>query len=102
MPTGGAADQSKEKTGDGLARMKLDSGIDFKLASFGLDRDVTLIANATGWYDIAHSATYHRLEAILRLSLSKDRFFDLTYENGSGAPNFNKGSQFSANLTVQF
>lgn len=38
----------------------------------------------------------------LRVYVSKDRYFDFTFERGSGAPNFNKGDQFSANLTGTF
>ena len=65
-------------------------------------RSVSFIGAATVWYDIANSVFYHRLVATLRLTVIENRHFDFTYEKGSGAPNFNEGSQFSANLAVTF
>lgn len=34
--------------------------------------------------------------------LKKDYYFDLGYEKGSGAPNFNQGEQFTAGLGIRF
>lgn len=101
-PVGGAKDESKEAPNSGLLRFKLDSGLNLAIGSLGKFRTIRIIANAAGWYDIANAEFYHELEGVLRLALTKDRFFDLKYEDGSGAPNFNKGEQFSANLTIVF
>ena len=44
-----------------------------------------------------------KLEGTIRLRLSDDYDLDLfQYQNGSGAPNFNAGDQFSANLVMKF
>lgn len=101
---GGAADQSEEKPDSALLRLKLDSALNYSPSLFRFrDFDyITLIGKATGWLDMAHGAAYHRLEGTLRFHLTADRFLDLTYENGSGAPNFNRGDQFSANITVRY
>ena len=57
---------------------------------------------ADGWYDIANGKTYYRVTAACRVRIAKDRHFAFACEKGSGAPNFNKGNQFSANITVTF
>jgi hypothetical protein len=101
---GGAADQSEEKPDSALLRLKLDSALNYSPSLFRFRNFdyITLIGKATGWLDMAHGAAYHRVEGTIRFHLTTDRFLDLTYENGSGAPNFNNGDQFSANLTVRF
>lgn len=101
--TGGAEDESQETSSGVLFRAKADLGFDYPIPPKYLQGlDIRLIGKATGWYDFAHTDTYHQLQGIFRIGLSKDRFFDLKYENGSGAPNFNKGDQFSSGLTIQF
>lgn len=97
----GATDQSAEATGAGLFRLKAILGVDLHPISLNR-RQVAIKGDATGWYDIAHSKTYYRLEFTFGIPVSDTQTFDLTYEKGSGAPNFNKGEQFSANLTVRF
>jgi hypothetical protein len=104
MPaTGGAADESSEKPDSALLRLKAAACADLPLVTFSKGkRTVRLILAGAGWYDIKNSEFYHELDVILRLPLSGARYFDLQYENGSGAPSFNKGNQFSANLTIVF
>lgn len=38
----------------------------------------------------------------IRFYFSDDKFFDLEYQKGSGAPNFNEGDQYGLVLTVTF
>ncbi|MCH9053134.1 MAG: hypothetical protein IIA72_19085 [Proteobacteria bacterium] len=110
---GGARDESEEKTDDMLARLKIDLSGKIDLGDLGINfgdlgigtgtgQSVTLIPKVTGWYDAANSEFYHSVELALRFGLGDDKFFDLKYQNGSGAPNFNEGSQFGASLTVRF
>jgi hypothetical protein len=104
--TGGAADESAEAPDGALLRLKAEGTAQLELARFSQKADdprgLYVLPRAAVWYDIANSETYCRLEGILRITLAKDRHFDLDYEKGSGAPNFNRGDQFSANLTVSF
>lgn len=100
--TGGAVDESEEDLDSGIARVKLDAGTEILKYNYSKSRTIALIPRARVWYDIVNSEIYHKLEAKLQFSLTKDKFFDLKYENGSGAPNFNEGDQFSANLTIKF
>ncbi|MEM7302781.1 MAG: hypothetical protein AAF468_17020 [Pseudomonadota bacterium] len=105
---GASQDQSSESTGDYIMRAKAD----FQLAlddivAFSLLRtefSMDLMTWATGWYDIAHDDLYHSVGVRLRFDLPAQdgKHFDLTFENGSGEPNFNKGSQFGAALTITF
>ena len=107
---GGAKDESEEDTDDVLARIKLDAEFDFDFG--GKDLKITgfvgvpmkLIGKAKLWYDIVNSEVYHSVGATLRLKLDdkSDTHFDITYENGAGAPTFNEGSQFGARLTVKY
>jgi len=59
---------------------------------------------ANGWYDIKNKVLYYRVQASLRFYFNRknDKYFDISYEKGSGAPNFNTGSQFGMGLTVAF
>jgi hypothetical protein len=101
VATSGASDQSKEPLNTSLFRLKGSIGISPKIMMqeyFGL----SAIVNADGWWDIANSATYYAINATFRVILSQDKCFDFSYQKGSGAPNFNKGDQFSANMTVMF
>lgn len=100
---GGNVDESKEKGDSGLLRLKGSAGFrpEFSIGFIkGLKFGV--VGNADGWYDIVNSEFYYRLEAAFRIILTQEKSFDFTYEKGSGAPNFNKGDQFSANLTIAF
>ena len=99
---GGDLDESKESPNDELARIKGSATfnpIEFLSAS---NQGVGFIGNVDGWYDIINGETYYRIDGIIRFYLNKDKHFDFSYEKGSGAPNFNEGEQYSANLTVSF
>ncbi len=105
---GGSADQSSEPANDYILRMKADFRLVLEdLVSIPIHKatlSADVITWATGWYDIAHSDWYHSVGATLRVNLPGDdtKHLDFTIEDGSGEPNFNKGSQFSAGLTVTF
>lgn len=98
---GGAADESEEAVESALARAKLDARLDVPIR-VARQLSLRLIGNGSGWYDLVNTTTYFRVEGILRIPLARAQHFDLTYERGSGAPNFNRGEQFSANLTIAF
>jgi hypothetical protein len=101
--TGGKIDESEEQINNGLLRSKVNITLDTKNFFTGKDKPgLGLIGRATWWYDFLNSKTYYRLEGKLRLYLVKNKYFDFTYEKGSGAPNFNKGEQFGAGLSVTF
>ena len=102
--TDGAADESEEDADSFLLRTKLGGKGDIAVYEFGVNSkySINLIPEAWVWYDLANDEFYHRLVGVLRLSMDRSKHFDLKYENGSGAPNFNEGDQFSANLTVVF
>lgn len=110
LETGGAQDQSAEEEDSSILRLKGRAGTQLCVLGEGkcwhkISDDnwgVNIILDASGWYDLNNSEVYHSLEAILRLTLFDGRHFDLKYQDGSGAPNFNEGEEFSANLTVQF
>lgn len=100
---GGAVDESKEEPDSELLRLKLD--VSTKLLKYNLSDgryQISLIPRVRAWYDIANSETYHKIEAELSISLGDGKTFDFRYEDGSGAPNFNEGSQFGTFLTVNF
>jgi hypothetical protein len=100
--TGGAKDESSEPKDQALFRIKGTFGMDWKIIKKWNEGDVALHGRATGWLDAVNSKQYYRLEGRLGIPLGDKQTFDLTYEKGSGEPNFNTGDQFSANLTVQF
>ncbi|HKI02990.1 MAG TPA: hypothetical protein VKK31_13525 [Thermoanaerobaculia bacterium] len=113
--SGGAEDQSAEEPDTSILRLKTSVGTKWCLLGNnggclralggGLgkgDWSVNVLLDASGWYDIANQETYHLIDARLRLTLKEARNFDLKYQDGSGAPNFNKGDEFSANLTIGF
>jgi hypothetical protein len=100
---GGKIDESEEQINSGVLRSKINISLDTK--NFFTDKDkpgLGLIGRATWWYDFLNSKTYYRLEGKLRLYLVKNKYFDFTYEKGSGAPNFNQGEQFGAGLSITF
>lgn len=99
----GSVDTSQEKPDTVLARVKGQLGFELPVLTMsGGAQGVHVVATTTGWYDIMNDAWYYRIEATLRLKVADDKSFDFTYEKGSGAPNFNAGDQFSANLTMGF
>ena len=98
----GAADRSAEDSRSSVLRLRAD----YRLAPLPLlpigDNQVQMLARASGWRDLANGEWYHRVEAGLRITLAENQSFDLLYEEGAGAPTFNEGEQFSANLTIAF
>jgi hypothetical protein len=99
----GSTDQSQEKADSGLFRVKQSLVLDgpewpFLTTSYKFK----VLGSGDFWYDIVNSTTYHRVTGTLRFIISKDRYFDATYEHGSGAPNFNRGDQFSTSMTITF
>ena len=101
--TGGRADQSKEKLDDELLRIKLDIRYQTKIPVFNTENNaLSLIAGAKAWYDIANGEFYDHQEVTVRWAMTDTQTIDFTYENGSGAPNFNQGQQISTRLTVKF
>ncbi len=101
--TGGKIDESEEQVNNGLLRSKVNISLDTKNFFTGKDKPgLGLIGKATWWYDFLNSKTYYRLEVKLRLYLVKNKYFDFTYEKGSGAPNFNQGEQFGTGLSITF
>lgn len=101
-PSGGASDESAEDPASTVLRLRGD----YKLTPIGLaplgDNQIELVATASGWRDLLNSEWYYRVEAGIRLTLTADHNFDFLYQKGSGAPNFNTGDQFSANLSISF
>jgi hypothetical protein len=105
--SGGSEDESSEPVRDELLRAKGDFRFNLLLPNINPLSDTgtsMLMTWATGWYDIAHDAFYHSIGATLRLDIptSEATYMDFTVEDGSGAPNFNTGTQFSAGLTMAF
>ncbi|MCX5801692.1 MAG: hypothetical protein NTX17_09930 [Candidatus Eisenbacteria bacterium] len=95
---GGNTDQSDEKPDQAIARVKAELVYGFDLAE-----SIRLLPTMTGWYDIKNSKEYYRLECLIRVAITKDKYsLDFRYENGSGAPNFSKGDQFSTGLALAF
>lgn len=100
---GGNTDESKEAINKTILRFKGTFSLDSK--NFFTNKEkpgIGLIGNATYWYDFINKQIYYRVEGKIRLYLSPNRFFDLKYEKGSGAPNFNQGEQFSTGLSINF
>lgn len=99
-------DESSEDKDDLLARGKalvsLESPRYKLLAGWGHGIDAQLVADAAVWYDMLENDVYHRVVGTVRFHLDEKKSFDLNYESGSGAPNFNEGDQFSAGLTIKF
>lgn len=105
---GASLDQSAEPANDVILRAKAEIDFEFNdIITFNsLDQELSadFIANATGWYDIAHNTWHHSASATLRFAndLNPNSFFDLTAKSGAGEPTFAKGTQFSAGLTFRY
>ncbi len=101
--TGGSKDESKEPLDNAILRTKFIFQIDTKdLLTTTHGQGIGIIGNANLWYDYLNSDLYYNLEGKLRIYLSHNYHFDLSYQKGSGAPNFNKGDQFGASLGISF
>jgi len=101
---GGMIDESEEDPASTLLRVKgsvrLQPGM--LVQTFGDAFGIGLGGEADAWYDLANRATYYRAEGTLRVRLMTGRFLDFAWQKGSGAPLFNTGEQFSANLVLVF
>jgi len=97
---GGKIDESAEAVKDAIFRIKGNAAFNikklFNIELFGLIGDGSL------WYDILNEEFYYRLEGKLRINITDDKHFDLEYQKGSGAPNFNEGDQFGIGLGIAF
>lgn len=99
---GGSQDQSQEDLNSALFRAKGSISIDTKkLAKIGL-LTFGLVGGADAWYDFVNGAVYHDLKGTFRVYLSVDKYFDMNFQHGSGAPLFNQGNQYGVGLTVTF
>jgi hypothetical protein len=103
VPGGGNLDESDEDLDSGLLRAKgsVKFAPTFTLGAKG-ELTLGIVGAASVWYDLAHGATYHRIDAKAKVGLGKDKTFEFGYQDGSGAPNFNEGDQFGAFLVVAF
>jgi hypothetical protein len=101
---GGKIDESKEAAEDGIFRAKGSLAINTKSLFEINGVGVGFIHDSDVWYDILNRVTYYRIDETVRLYLTqdKDKYFDLKYQIGSGAPNFNQGDQFGMKLTITF
>lgn len=99
---GGELDKSSEKANGAIFRAKGSLGVDTKTLFELNGAGVGLLGNANGWYDFLNGQVYYTIQGKFRFYLThnKDKFFDFTYQKGSGAPNFNQGDQFGMGLTV--
>lgn len=99
--SGGSEDESEEEPDSGLFRLKASGKFSpKKMLSKSLG--VSVVGASDVWYDVANSEVYYKVEATFKVILPYDLSFDFSYQKSSGAPNFNQGDQFSANLTVAF
>ncbi len=97
----GNTDQGKEDPNSTLARIKATAVFNPQIM-IGSDFGLGAIGAANTWFDLINSEFYYRIEATFRIILTTGQFFDFSYQKGSGAPNFNTGDQFSANIVITF
>ena len=79
-----------------LGSAAINTGSFMKMGSI----NIGLVGNANVWYDLVAQKVYTQVEADFRFTVANGQFFDLRYQNGSGAPNFQVGSQYGIALTV--
>jgi hypothetical protein len=101
---GGETDQSMEVNNHAIFRTKGSVGIDTKSLLQFAGVGLALVGTADGWFDLLNNQWYYSLQGKIRLYLTqnKDKYFDLQYQKGSGAPNFNQGTQYGVALTMDF
>ena len=104
VETGNAVDESEEEVNSVILRTKLGGEGKFDILKFGNNAKYSISVNPEtwGWYDFANDEFYHRVVGAVCFNFPKYISLNLKYENGSGAPNFNDGEQFSINLAVNF
>lgn len=109
---GAAADESAEERDDEVLRGKLivrgkllilsDSARTGVSVGSGQDERVWFTPEATVWYDFINGEWYHKVSLVAEIKLRDKTTFEIRYDNGSGAPNFNQGSQFGVGLKLMF
>jgi hypothetical protein len=99
---GGGADESAEPVNDALLRLKGYFAADSRTLITLDGIRVGVAGKATVWFDLLNSETYYRLDGILRFYIYGNNSFDVVVQRGSGAPNFNEGTQYSGGLTIRF
>ena len=62
---GGNTDQSDEKSGEAIARIKAEL-----VYGFDLYESIRFIPTVTGWYDIKNGKEYYRLEFLIRVAIT--------------------------------
>lgn len=97
-----SANESREDPDSALMRLKAVFAMQVPVVPGTEGRAVDGMADLKGWRDLANGEWYYSIKLGARLILTADKSFDLLWERGSGAPNFNEGEQFSANLTMMF
>lgn len=99
---GGQVDESHEKPQSTIMRGKASFGVDTKSLTNINGLGIGLVGNTDAWYDILNGVWYYHVDAKGRFYLSKSDFIDFIYNLGSGAPNFNTGTEWGVGLTVTF
>lgn len=99
---GGAADESAEPVNDALLRLKGHFAADSRALVTIDGIRVGVAGKATVWFDLLNDETYYKLDGILRFYIFGNNTFDVAVQRGSGAPNFNTGTQYSGGLTIRF
>lgn len=102
IPVGGQIDESEEAPNEFIFRLKGSAAAEINSpVSIGSAR-VGLVGSGDLWLDIANRATYYRYDATVRFYLEGNRYLDLIYQRGAGAPTFNQGDQFGIGLSITF
>lgn len=99
---GGEIDQSEELPDKAIVRAKGSMSVDTKQVIKVNGLNVGLVGSADLWYDFVNNTFYNRIEGRGRFYLDAERYIDIIYQKGSGAPNFNQGDQYGVGLTVTF
>ncbi|HPG40868.1 MAG TPA: hypothetical protein PLP19_18415 [bacterium] len=90
--------KTKEKPDMLTARVKAELVYGFSFMNF-----FEIVPKGTGWFDIVNQEFYYHMEAKFRIVIKPSKLsIDCLYQRGSGAPNFNKGDQYSGGLTIMF
>ncbi len=102
--TGAAADKSAEQSDTSLLRVKLRARMEIPLIQSEEKNTalLTLSPEGTLWYDFVNGDWYHQLRVVADLKIRDNQSIEFRYDNGSGAPHFNTGSQFGAGLKIAF
>ncbi|MFT3908932.1 MAG: hypothetical protein QM737_05860 [Ferruginibacter sp.] len=94
-------DQNKGQLNKAILRMKGNIGIDTKKISFNGLR-FGFATSGDGWWDISNRKLYYHAKAVFRFYLTDKTSYDIHYEKGSGAPDFNESEQFGMGISLNF